>query len=681
MEDRDPLNAEALTFVQGLFSAARHGLTHSELSHLLAQFYLEEAQSRGDRSLLEVARSSADIKAIEILEDLEEQGLVEAGDMVRTQHPERLWSWVGPLPDVALTRPRRFHKRLARLFQGRKTFIGDERRVSEEPYHQIRSGSLKLAAQTLGLIQFIQSKCTFGRYEELVQDYQDLIGALMEPVNMPERTVLPIVEAFRDYLVVHEEEILFHTAEKTQGNWLVGMLLRDDPAGPLGRQARHYAKASSKPFLLLLRVSGAPPQACVTGEDDGNRFTALGVAAHADRFVAGHASGKLSLWQFSSIKPERIRKAGEGEVTCIDVTADGTRAVSGHETGELFVIDLIGNAKARLVTEDDEEVTAVALSPDGRLAAAGNSQGDVRIVDLDTGAEVRRLGLVDSRVTAVRFSCDGLGLAWTVAGHRSAAENPAGKLVLSDLRTGKSKYECALESAPMALGFPTPGRAMWVGLADGTLRRFDAGAEKTERRLARDGHFGSVCATGGADAIVTGGNVGTLRFWQGGRRLLAAHRCGDAPVQVGAFWSVQDMLDSKVAGARIAAISGDELFVYWMPMQYPGRQLPVSHTAWISAVGRAQLRSGRRIVRQSLQPYETEDDGLIYLPASMPLTWCSHCGHFLPVHPAVLQEPEEGPWRPPAIYESACTHCERKLRFSAVPSGTPPGTSGWWEQV
>lgn len=678
MDDRSPLNAEALTFVQSLFSAARHGLTHSELSHLLAQFYLEEAQSRGDRSLLEVARSSADIRAIEILEDLEEQGLVEAGDMVRTKYPERLWRWVGPLPAASPAGLGRFHHRLARLFQGRKTFIGDERKVCEQPYQQIRAGSLTLAAQTLSRIQFIQSKCMFGHYQELVQDYQDLIAQMRAPDAKATRTELPRVEAFRDYLVVFRDEILFHVAEQNKGNWLAGMMLRDEPTGPLGREARRYVRISDAPYMLLLRTLSAPTRAQARGEDRGHRFTALTAAANADRIVAGHESGKLSLWRFSSVKAERLISTGEGEVTSLALTPDGSSCISGHETGGVRVVDLRPGAKARVVSLGDEEILTVDLTPEGRLAVSGDVSGLVRVVDVESGAQLFASRQEGTAIVAARFSGDGRALLWASSGSPTQSQAQGGQVTLTDLTSGEPVKQVPLESAPESLAFAPGAQDFLVACADGTLRRYVIRDTQEDSRTHRESAFFSLCASGGSENLLSGGSDGVVRYWDTRFQVGGAFSCGDHPAHVAAFWTYVDVADERVSGSRVAVACGDLLHLFWLPLVSPWRRPARSPTVWLSTSARDALRSSRRILSPPLQPFEVEDDGLIHFPGSMPLTWCSACGYYIPVHPGTLRPPES-PWTPPPGHKVFCPDCGHRFRVVLATCGAPPGTPAWWE--
>jgi WD40 repeat protein len=303
---------------------------------------------------------------------------------------------------------------------------------------------------------------------------------------------------------------------------------------------------------------------------DGAVLTALCFAADGQLLAAGDESGAIHRWEVTSGR--RLPVAGDGRAAAgpLALSPDGrSLAVAGLD-GPIGLYDLAAlrdrpdsAGRGRLIGLSSAAV-GLAWSGDGRSIAAGDGSGSVVVWDVATAAVRDRAKLPEGRLGFLAFADPGrlltapepsgpvrvlepasggrsqpiLGAPLAVTADRRLLALVAGEGRVRLVESAGGRERLTLPGAAgEAAAFAPDGRSLFVGMADGAVRRWDivAGQPAGAWSGLRDRVTALAVSPDGL-AVVTASAGGAVRLWDAAQgRLVKVFRGHHGAVRQVAF--------------------------------------------------------------------------------------------------------------------------------------------------
>ncbi|HTU19960.1 MAG TPA: protein kinase [Gemmataceae bacterium] len=228
--------------------------------------------------------------------------------------------------------------------------------------------------------------------------------------------------------------------------------------------------------------------------------------------ASGSSDNTVRVWDLATgIQRHKLEGHSAG-VASVPFSPDGKLLASASHDGTIALWDLASGARVRTLNGHFRDST-VRFSPDGKFVAEGTADGGVRMWFTRNGEEARRLrGLHERFVRCLAFSADG---------RRLATGGDDGKLVITDLNSGKVLQSFQRNTAVFAVEFAADGETVAAGYAppEPVVRLWNL---KDKDFVVLQGHTDRVdtvsLRTDGRLAVTTS-NDGSVRLWEVGGNL------------------------------------------------------------------------------------------------------------------------------------------------------------------
>jgi WD40 repeat protein len=220
----------------------------------------------------------------------------------------------------------------------------------------------------------------------------------------------------------------------------------------------------------------------------------------------------VRIWDLATGTPRHRLEEHPGPVRFVAFSPDSSMLASASSDGALILWDVVAGARARTLSGYCGHGN-VRFSSDGKLVAAGTPEGSVRMWFSRNGEEARVLpGLHEGLVLCLAFSADGKRLA-------SGGED--GKVVITDLDSGKVLESFQRKTAVWALEFSADGQTVAAGYAlpEPVVRLWSL---KDRDFVALTGHsdgITSIRLRSDGRLAVTMSLDGSVRLWEVGGNL------------------------------------------------------------------------------------------------------------------------------------------------------------------
>jgi WD40 repeat protein len=322
--------------------------------------------------------------------------------------------------------------------------------------------------------------------------------------------------------------------------------------GP-GGAVQLWRAADGRPLRRLLTPAGA-------------RLTVLAFAPDREVLAAGDESGAVHRWEVASGRLLPAAADGQTAAGPLAVSPDGRSLAVAWRDGSIGLYDLPvlrdrpSAPELRRLAGLSAAAAALAWSADGRLVAAGDRGGALMAWAAATGEAVRREQAGSHPVSALAFAgrgrllvsggpsravrmldlaAGGWGtnlpsgglLAVSADGRLAAVAVGEGQVQLCETAGGRQRLCLTEVPAGEAAVFAPDGRSLFLGGADGAVRRWDLLSGRPAASWA--GHGGAVtglAVSRDGRALASASADGTLRLWdvEQGRlvRVLRGHHGG-----------------------------------------------------------------------------------------------------------------------------------------------------------
>jgi len=222
-------------------------------------------------------------------------------------------------------------------------------------------------------------------------------------------------------------------------------------------------------------------------------------------------SGNVVAWDVTTGK--RVLEVGAefDTVLAADISPSLDRAALGGPSKKLKLYDTESGHLLHPIEKHTGWVMATTFSPDGRYLASGDRDGNLFVWDADTGYEIHTLEPHKATVT---------GLAWRPDSEVLASVSEDGQLRLWEMETGKKiKNWAAHKGGILSVSFERTGKLATTG-RDRTLKFWDGGGKllkelrKSDQLILKSdfGYAGKHIVSGGWDGSLVITETGTGRI-------------------------------------------------------------------------------------------------------------------------------------------------------------------------
>ena len=228
--------------------------------------------------------------------------------------------------------------------------------------------------------------------------------------------------------------------------------------------------------------------------------------------ASGSGDKTVRIWYLATGKEFHNLVGHSGQVWSVAFSPDCKLLASGSHDGTIVLWD-VGTGARLFTMKGHFGDSVVRFSPDGKLVAAGRGDGGAQTWYTRNGEEAQTIrGLHDGRVRCLCFSPDGL---------RLATGGDDGKLVITELATGKVLQSFKRNSQVRSVDFAAEGETVAVGYAeqDPTVRLWNL---KDKDFISLKGHTDRIDSTSmrfDGRLAVTAAKDGSVRLWEIGGNL------------------------------------------------------------------------------------------------------------------------------------------------------------------
>ncbi len=283
--------------------------------------------------------------------------------------------------------------------------------------------------------------------------------------------------------------------------------------------------------------------------------------------ASGGDDQTVRLWDLATGKQKHRLDHHTGRVCSVTFSPDSKLLASVSTDNTLALWDPLSGKKRRVLTGNFQSWNApVQFSPDGKLVAAGTGAGGVQMWNTANGEEARMLrGLHGGMTRGVAFSPDGQRLA-------SAGQD--GKVVITDLSTGKVLQELQRGTAATSVAFTPDSESVLAGFGtpEAVLRLRNLKSNEFVSFKGHTNHVMTVAVSPGSHLAASGTCDGSVRLWEIGnpqpRKIMLAMGCFGGTAWATAFSS----------DGRYLATGGDNGLIYLFRLPPPDKL-----SAWMDA--------------------------------------------------------------------------------------------------
>lgn len=224
--------------------------------------------------------------------------------------------------------------------------------------------------------------------------------------------------------------------------------------------------------------------------------------------ASGSVDRTVRVWDLATGTPLHKLEGHTEPVWSVVFSPDGKLLASASRDGTIALWDPVTGARVRLLRGHFGE-SCVRFSPDGKFVASGTADGGVRMWSVRNGEEARMLrGLHEKRFVRC--------LAFRGDGQRLATGGDDGKLVITDLASGKVLQSFQRNTAVFTVEFSADGETVAAGYVphEPVVRLWNL---KDKDFVSLNGHtdrLSTVSLRSDGRLAVTASLDGSVRLWE-----------------------------------------------------------------------------------------------------------------------------------------------------------------------
>jgi WD40 repeat protein/uncharacterized caspase-like protein len=230
------------------------------------------------------------------------------------------------------------------------------------------------------------------------------------------------------------------------------------------------------------------------------------------RLLVVDSRDEIKVWDLERRTVLRSLGQGFGE-HAVSFSPDDKTILTGGKAGHLRLWDA---SSGQLLHDFDQAdgIKSAAFSPDGHLVAV-TIHDKIKLWEVESGRQTRTIPAVNADQT-IAFSPDGQRLLST--GINGSFQTPKNRVQMWDLRGERLLWEKLVsdtwDNGPNSGQFLADGKAVIIGLGDGTVRILDARTgQETGKLKGRSEQISSLRASPDGRSIAVGTRNNSIRLW------------------------------------------------------------------------------------------------------------------------------------------------------------------------